>query len=522
MQAFIAREHTLGILEGRAGRSNVYFGSLNGALGFKKLTQSLHIPSVNNAVLERPCLWLVVYMAVSAALYFLVTHFPMGPVRIIEASGFDKHIPLVVYTVPLYLSYLALMPTLVYLGRRTTWLIPGFFAAALAAAICLVIHLFWPTLIVRPQTDLAWLLWLYQMDPPLAASPSGHIALPVAIGVCLAGLRVRHAATFALWSAVLAVSVLTTGQHVVFDVIYGIAVGVACGLATLLIKRLTIDMRTMGAILLEWLCIIVTLRIALYSHSGLLYVAAAVIIATRQHALFILYHDATHYHLTRRRHVNDFLINMAIGVPGCVPVEVYRPLHLEHHQHLGTSADPERRFLYHGQPWTFRPLNTKQLLQQLTGDLFIVNTVRNLRAYKQSGGTSPALTRPLAGAVLVWLVIITTLVWTCSARQMALLAMLWFIPLVTLGSLLQKIRSMAEHSGGPGITPGWQEWTYAWRVGWLGRFFIWPYHINLHLQHHRTASLPWHALPSAVRPTEQLLPSRALLALLWSGCRQRP
>ena len=486
------------------------------------MTQPLRAPSRNDKALARPCLWLVVYMVVSASLYWLVTHFPMGPIRTIEAGPFDLHTPLIAQTVPVYLSYLAVMPLLVCVGHRSKWLIPAFFAGALAAGVCLVIHLFWPTLIARPDTDLAWLVWLYQLDPPLAASPSGHIALPVAIGICLMGLRVRHAAIFVVWSALLSLSVLTTGQHRVADVLYGMAVGAGCGAITAVFARLAVDMRTLGAILLEWLVIIVTLRVALYSESWLLYIPAGVIIATRQHALFILYHDATHYHLSRLRGLNDFLINMAIGVPGCVPVEVYRPLHLEHHRHLGTSADPERRFLYHGQPWKFRPLDAKQLLRQLLGDFFIVNTFRNLRAYKQSGGTYPAITRPLALAALGWLAVIVALVWMGSARQMALLAMLWFVPLLTLGSLLQKIRSMAEHSGGPEVTPGWHEWTYAWSVGWLGRFFIWPYHINLHLQHHRTASLPWHVLPGAVMSTDPVLPSRRLRSLLWRGARQKP
>ncbi|WP_260427527.1 fatty acid desaturase [Burkholderia cenocepacia] len=80
------------------------------------------------------------------------------------------------------------------------------------------------------------------------------------------------------------------------------------------------------------------------------YLVAAVVVATRQHALFILYHDATHYHLTRRRSANDFLINLAIGVPGLVPIEFYRPLHLAHHRHVGTAEDPERNYLYHAQP----------------------------------------------------------------------------------------------------------------------------------------------------------------------------
>lgn len=475
---------------------------------------------VNALRVTRPVSWLLVYTAVTGALYFLVTHFPMGPVRIIQPDSIDAQIAQLPYTLPLYLSYLLIMPALVLLGHRHNWLLPVFFAAALASGTCLLSHLFWPTMIERPDSTSQWLTWFYSVDSPLAASPSGHVALPVAISVVLGYLRVRLVWIFALWSLTLAITVLTTGQHVLVDVLYGAALGGVTGLTTIMLNRLKVDLRTMAAILLEWLCIIVTLRIALYVSDWRLYGVAFVIIAARQHALFILYHDATHYHLTRHRGINDFLINLAIGVPGTVPIEFYRPLHLEHHQHTGSTKDPERRFLYHQQLWEFRPLSGELLLRQLLGDLFIINTLRNLRAYREAGGTSPKMTRPIAAASIIWLALLSFIAWQTSAQTMLLIALLWFVPLATLGTLLQKIRSIAEHSGGPDVTPGWQEWTYAWKVGCVSRFFIWPYHINLHLHHHRSANHPWHALPSLVTADDALLDSRTLPSLLWSGMKK--
>ncbi|MFJ2686722.1 fatty acid desaturase [Pseudomonas sp. NPDC087342] len=475
---------------------------------------------INTSVVTRPFSWLVVYTLVTGALYFLVTHFPMGTVRIIQPVNIDAHIAQLPYTLAPYLSYLLIMPALVVLGRRHEWLLPAFFAGALASGTCLLSHLFWPTMIERPDSTSQWLMWFYRMDSPLAASPSGHVALPVAISVVLGYLRVRQTWIFALWSLVLAITVLTTGQHVLLDAVYGAAIGAMAGLTTITLTRLKVDLRTMAAILLEWLCIIVTLRIALYVSDWRLYCLAFVIIAARQHALFILYHDATHYHLTRHRGINDFLINLAIGVPGTVPVEFYRSLHLEHHQHTGTTRDPERRFLYHQQPWKFRPLGGKLLLRQLLGDLFIINTLRNLRAYRAAGGASPTMTRPVVASGIIWLTLLSFIAWQTSAQTMLLIALLWFVPLATLGTLLQKIRSIAEHSGGPDVTPGWQEWTYAWSVGSIGRFFIWPYHINLHLHHHRNANHPWHTLPGLVRADERLMDSRTLLFLLWSGSKK--
>lgn len=475
----------------------------------------------DTSIVTRPFLWLVVYTVVTGALYFLVTHWPMGAVRVIQPSGFDAHIARLPFTLPLYLSYVLIMPALVLLGRRRAWLLPAFFAAAVASGTCLLSHLFWPTMIERPDSTSQWLTWFYQVDSPLAASPSGHVALPVAISIVLGYLRVRAAWLFSLWCVVLGITVLTTGQHVLLDVVYGAAIGGVAGLFTVMLKRLKVDLRSMAAILLEWLCIIVTLRIALYVGDWRLYGVAFVVIAARQHALFILYHDATHYHLTRHRTLNDFLINLAIGVPGIVPVEFYRPLHLEHHQQTGTANDPERRFLYHRQPWDFRPLSGKLLLRQLLGDLLLINTLRNLRAYKAAGGASPKMTRPAFAASVIWLGLLAFIAWQTSAQTILLIAFFWFVPLATLGTLLQKIRSIAEHSGGPDVTPGWREWTYAWKVGYAGRFFIWPYHINLHLHHHRSANHPWHVLPRLVTADDALLDSRTLPSLLWSGAKNK-
>lgn len=465
--------------------------------------------------------WLLAYLFVSGVLYFFVTHFPLGPVRIVRPSVLDTWTPILPATIPLYLSYLLVMPALVWLGRKSDWLLPAFFAGAVAAIACLVSHLFWPTAIVRPVADSGWLAWLHRIDSPLAALPSGHVALPVAISVLLAMLRERSAWLFAIWSALLMVAVLTTGQHLSYDVACGAAVGVLAGAATAGLLRMRVDLRTMAMILVEWLCIVVTLRVALAAGGWWLYPVAFAIIATRQHALFILYHDAAHYHLSRHRRCNDFLINVAIGVPGTVPIEFYRPLHLAHHRHVGTEQDPERRFLYRNQPWRFRPLDTISLVRQLLGDVLMLNTLRTMRAYRKAGGQFVRPTGPMLAAAIMWGVILAILADLCSVQTLALLATLWFGPLFTVGVLLQKIRSFAEHSGGPDVTPDWGHWTYAWHVGWLGRLFIWPYHINLHLQHHRNPSTAWHALPSEMLAGDRILSSHGLLALLWSGARRR-
>ena len=87
-----------------------------------------------------------------------------------------------------------------------------------------------------------------------------------------------------------------------------------------------------------------------------LYVLLGLFIATRQHALFILFHDAVHGHLARSPRLNDALINVFVGVPAMLPIEIYRPLHMLHHRSVGTPQDPERLLLYAGQHWQYAPL----------------------------------------------------------------------------------------------------------------------------------------------------------------------
>ncbi|KAG8153355.1 fatty acid desaturase [Burkholderia catarinensis] len=476
----------------------------------------------NDTPIARPWLLLAAYLVVTGVSYSFVSHLPLGPVTVIPASALDRAIPLLPGTVPLYLSYLFAMPALVWLGRGRAWLLPAFFAGALAAGFCLVSHLLHPTAVVWPAAERGWIAWLQRIDSPLAASPSGHVALPVAIAIVLLARRQRWAMLFVAWSALLMATVLTTGQHRVADVAWGSVVGIAAGTVTLTLLRATVDLRTVAVALLEWACIILAIRVAVALGAWYLYALAVLVVATRQHALFILYHDAVHYHVTRRRGLNDFLVNVAIGVPGLVPVEFYRPLHLAHHRHLGTAQDPERQFLYHDQPWQFRPLDAWPLARQFLGDLFVLNMVRNMAAFRRAGGRNARPGRPFQAAAAVWVAIVVLLVWTCSARTILLVAALWFVPLLTLSVLLQKIRSMAEHSGGPHATPGWADWTYSWRTGWIGRVLVWPYHINLHLQHHRNPAVPWHALPDAIEDDEHQLDAPELARLLWSGIPPKP
>lgn len=283
-------------------------------------------------------------------------------------------------------------------------------------------------------------------------------------------------------------------------------------------SRPALHLPTLGAIAAELAVCATTLTLALTHWSAPAAALAFIVIATRQHALFILYHDAVHNNVARSRRLNDLLTNALIGLPQLVPVQLYRRLHLAHHARLGTDADPERLLLYRDQPWDYRPLPLRRLLAQLAGDLLLLNNLRTLRHFgreladPRSKLQLPEAKIPAETWALAALYLAAFALWLALDPDLALrFALLWFVPLLTLTQAIQKVRSFAEHA--PMDAP---ELSYSWRVGWIGRLILWPYHINYHREHHVHPRIPWYDLPRAFPEVSQR-PSRALWRLLWDG-----
>lgn len=289
-----------------------------------------------------------------------------------------------------------------------------------------------------------------------------------------------------------------------------------------------VDRRSLFALCLEWLIVCITIGTAVWAATWWAYALAVVVIATRQHALLILYHDAVHGHFARRPWLNDLLVNLFVGVPVLMPVEIYRPLHLQHHRALGTTDDPETRLLYARQHWNYRPLPPGKLVAQLLGDLLVVNGARTIAAWRDWQESKPPSDPGQGARRIPWPAVVPAIVWLTGIASWVVAAplsatsvlALWVVPLLTLTQLLQKLRSYAEHSGGPYTTRDWPHWTYSWRPGLLGRLTLWPYRINLHREHHERPQLHWHELTRT--QDEELLPGSSLWRLLAAPVYPRP
>jgi fatty acid desaturase len=472
----------------------------------------------------------------------LATRAPYRAPMVIPPSVIDGFIPFVPAAAIVYATYAFLLPALIATARQ----IPGFVEVLAVAMGCgfanAIVYNVVPTRI--PERSIApagsVLAIIQQLDTPLAAFPSGHVALPAAIATAAlitAGSSPavtvpfwrRTAVAFALWTAGLAASTLLTKQHVVVDIVAGVVFGAgaaAIGMWTLRAASASRRGRVQGlrpgvhrpsvtAFLVEWTLVAAALAIAARWWSGPAIVAAVLVIATRQHALLVLYHDGVHGLVARSRRVNDLIVNSAVGVPLLLPIHLYRALHLSHHRHLGAECDPERVLLYRGQPWSFRPLALGALARQLAGDLLAWNgVVMTIRYLRDKHALRLPHTRPYPELTIQFVIFACAVagsyaLWPVTTLRVALL---WFLPYVTVTQLLQKIRSFAEHAA-PEADP---TLSCSWSPGLAGRLTIWPYNINYHREHHERPTVPWDELPAAF-PAARQRPGRDLLAHLWSG-----
>ncbi len=231
-------------------------------------------------------------------------------------------------------------------------------------------------------------------------------------------------------------------------------------------------------------------------------IMAVVLIAPLQHALFVLAHDAAHYRLYRRRWLND-LVGRVAGTLGGIPMCVYRVIHRLHHNHLYGPQDPD--IALHGGYPRGKAYLAKKLARDLCG-------LTAWKTYSYFFG-SPALNsdtgtaqRPLddtsaklraAARRDRWVVLgfhIGMPVAAFSAEWGLYYLVLWVLPLVTGLQAILRLRAICEH----GALTDFSSPLTAARTNLptpLQRFFLFPHHVNYHIEHHLYPAVPHYNLP---------------------------
>ena len=239
----------------------------------------------------------------------------------------------------------------------------------------------------------------------------------------------------------------------------------------------------------------------------LVLVICIVVIGTRQHALFVIAHDAAHYLLYDNRLLNDVVGRTCAMLQG-LSMCTYRVIHRMHHNNLYGELDPDTA-LHGGYP-RGRAYLVKKLLKDLSG-------LTAWKTYAYFLGGAPALNtstnvalRPLDDTsgklrqealqdrnmvIAFHVLLLGVFAWSGYLVQYLVL---WVLPLVTVVMAILRLRAIAEHGATTDFTspltaartnlaPAWLEW------------LIFPHQVNYHIEHHLYASVPHYNLPALHR-----------------------
>jgi fatty acid desaturase len=231
------------------------------------------------------------------------------------------------------------------------------------------------------------------------------------------------------------------------------------------------------------------------------------VIGTRQHALFVIAHDAAHYLLYENRLLNETVGRASAMLQG-LSMCTYRVIHRLHHNNLYGALDPDTA-LHGGYP-RGRAYLVKKLLKDLSG-------LTAWKTYAYFLGGAPALNtatnvalRPLDDTseklrndarhdrnAVIGFHIMALILFAASGYLLQYLV-LWVLPLVTVVQAILRLRAIAEHgattdfsspltAARTNFAPAWLEW------------LIFPHRVNYHIEHHLYASVPHYNLPALHR-----------------------
>ncbi|MBX3022317.1 MAG: fatty acid desaturase family protein [Bdellovibrionales bacterium] len=252
------------------------------------------------------------------------------------------------------------------------------------------------------------------------------------------------------------------------------------------------------AITANWAIIAGCIALSLYTQSWTIYMLSVIVIGARQHALFIMVHEATHMHIAQNKRLNDWISDLFCALPLLFDTGVYRKNHLSHHRNLNSEQDPDW-IRKQGRPgWKF-PVSGARLALQIPlyvaflGPLEILAVFWGFSGFgdkKRWQSEAPFLLFKLTYFVGVFGFLI-------SQGFAAHLAMFWAVPMLFVLPFVTRVRNLSEHwavSYADEMTS-----TREVRAPWLEGFLLTPHNVNYHLTHHLFPHIPFYRVREAHR-----------------------
>lgn len=121
-------------------------------------------------------------------------------------------------------------------------------------------------------------------------------------------------------------------------------------------------------VIIDWAIILAASAIFLYSSNWFTLLIAVLLIGGRQHSLFILMHDATHFRAYSNRKIADRISNVFLAWPMGYCIEDYRKSHFAHHRSTNSEDDPDFRRRMGNPQWVF-PMRRADFIRMFVRDL---------------------------------------------------------------------------------------------------------------------------------------------------------
>ncbi|MGH6885671.1 MAG: fatty acid desaturase family protein [Geminicoccales bacterium] len=255
--------------------------------------------------------------------------------------------------------------------------------------------------------------------------------------------------------------------------------------------------RAIRAIAGEWASIAAAIALSAYFWHPALYLLAVIFIGSRQHALLILGHDASHYRILPTRWQNDLVSNIFLMWPTFASVESFRKFHGTHHQYTNLQNDGNRHIWYThdaagdlAPDWQFPKKRMGLALVLLRRAAFLTGMFWIVRGLVGSS-IVPSPRWMVAARLAFYGSIAGALTWFGVLYAFLLY---WIVPFCTWHIAAQYARLICEHSA---VESEEEEYaiTRTTIPTFLESVFILPCNVGYHLEHHWYPSVPFYRLP---------------------------
>ena len=254
------------------------------------------------------------------------------------------------------------------------------------------------------------------------------------------------------------------------------------------------DLRGAWMILHAWAVIFGAMAMFVWWPNPLTFVLAVAIIGARQLGLAVLSHEAAHGLLANRLWLNDLEGTWLTNDILFGDMYAYRRYHVMHHRFTQQKNDPDLG-LSRPFPITRQSLKRK-IIRDLTGQTAYKQRVGLIkRSFGKPG--EPWSLRLHKGWMRLHRAIITNAILfaiLAIAGHWWLYPVLWLVPFFTFFSMVERFRSIAEHSMVTDNDDPFRN-TRTTRANWFARAFLAPYFVNYHLEHHLVMAVPSYNQP---------------------------